>query len=281
MAEFDQTLFDAWLQANSPAGARPVSGLSPEIAFLSSAMGDVPVVVSSALTGAQSQQALAADNAYVAAPPDKAVEALKQSPATGCTMIMTLAREASGFNPTIPAQAGSLEKFMAYVDQILRCPIFSAVYRDRVQPVYSGDWNSVINSILSFYVGIPARDLDTIRQSLVSAAAAASSNPSTNQKLNVFAQSTVNVDSPTAIDVYLYQTFVQMKTTVTPGGKNEPDRVSNQAYTDLYRVRLLFKSAEWPAQAEKVHQQTQDSLSDWLVDNSAPQGDLPSNWQPR
>lgn len=279
MSDFDQTAFDRWLVANSPGHGGARLPLSPQVASLAAALATTPVVIDSALTGAYAQQALEADNAYVHAPPSEAVAKLQESPATGCSMLLTLAREQSGYDPASPAQLGSVQAFYDYVNQILLCPLFTTILNDHIEPRFSGGWSQVIDQIVGFYEGIPAREVDALRQSLTTIAAAASSNPSTNQTMNMFSQATLNVDEQ--IDVYVYHTFVQMVTNVHKGGKNEPDTVSNQAALSLYRVRLRFDSANWPPQAEKVHEQTEQSLSDWLANNSTPPGSLPPDWHPR
>lgn len=280
MAEFDPDAFDRWLEANSPSGkTRTTQEIKPKVAFTANALVATPVVSHSALTGWNAQQVLQLDRAYSNAQPSEAVQKLEQSPATGCTMILTLAREQSGYDPTVPAQTGSVEKFLSYVNQVLLCPLFRTILNDHIQPGFSGDWNSVIEQIASYYVGIPDDDIYTLKQSLSAIAAAASSSPSTNQTMNMFSQATLNANSD--IDVYMYHTFIQMKTTVHQGGKHEPDKVSNQASLSLYRVQLGFNSQEWPGQAEKVHEQTQQSLADWLANNSTPVGSLPTNWSPR
>ncbi len=276
MTDFDQDAFDLWLEANTPGGRVE---LDPSMMFLATALAVTPVLSSSALTGSNAQQALQLDSAYSSAEPSEAVEKLQQSPATGCTMLLTLAREKSGYDPTLPAQTGSVQKFLSYVNQVLLCPLFGTILNDHIAPEFSGNWNNVINQIASYYVGIPEGDIDTLKQSLNSIAAAASSNPSTDETLNMFSQATLNVDRNN-IDVYMYHTYVQMKTTIHSGGKHEPDKVSNQAFLSLYRVHLSFNSAEWPRQAANVHQQTEQSLSDWLANNSTPTGSLPANWHP-
>ncbi|PWC40157.1 hypothetical protein [Azospirillum sp. TSO22-1] len=285
MTTFDQSAFHAWLRANSPSNGplsltdEPVL-LAQQALTLLAAYPDRPVVANGILSGCGAQSALRLDADYVhARPGNDAVAALQRSPVTGCSMLLTLAREKSGYDPSVPAQAGSLAMFFNYVNQILKCPLFSQVLNDHIAPTFSGDWNNTINQIIGYYVGIPDYDLSALRQSLVNVAAAASSNPSTNQTLNVFSQSTINVNADTR--VYLYSTNVQMVTTVTSGGKHEPDRVSNQANLSLYRVQMRFDAAQWPAQAAAVYGETQQSLADWLAFGSTPSGSLPSDWHPR
>ena len=94
----------------------------------------------------------------------------------------------------------------------------------------------------------------------------------------MFSQATLNAASE--VDVYMYHTYVQMKTTVHHGGKHEPDTVSNQTSLSLYRVQLRFDSSQWPSQAAQVHQMTDQSLREWLS-NSSPQGSLVTGWAPK
>jgi hypothetical protein len=282
---FNQSAFDAWLEANARS-SEPLSlekgtvSLVHEVRSLLATSIDRPVVSNGILSGSGAQDALHRDAVYVnATPGNNSVAALRQSPVTGCSMLMTLARKKSGYDPSVPAQAGSLTMFFNYVNQILLCPLFSVVLNDHIAPAFSGDWNNAINQIMSYYVGIPESDLYVLRQSLVNVAAAASSNPSTNQTLNLFSQSTINVGAEVA--VYLYCSNVQMVTNVSHGGKNQPDRVSNQANFSLYRIKLVFSSAQWPAQAPAVYAETQQSLADWLSFGSTRTGSLAADWHPQ
>jgi hypothetical protein len=282
MNDFDQKSFDLWLQANSPGGAALGIWTPPKAivaSFIAGASSGNPVVSNGNLVGSQAQEALRLDAAYAKAPPPEAVPRLQESPATGCTMLLTLARQKSGYNPAIPAQAGSTQKFLDYLQQVLVCPLFMAILNEHLNPQFSGDWNNVINQILGYYPKMPPADLQVLRDGLYRIAAAASSNPSTDQTLDMFSQTTLSVDAD--IDVYMYQTHVKMTTSVSHGGKHEPDRVSNQTQMDLYRVQLRFRASQWPAQAATVHEQTQDSLADWLATNSTPAGPLATGWRPR
>ncbi|WP_323769814.1 hypothetical protein [Antarctobacter sp.] len=278
MTDFQQDDFDTWLAANRPGSEK--TEMDPLLRFMGALADGTPVVLNSTLTGANAQQAMEKDAAYSSAPPGPpAVEALKQSPATGASMIMTLAQEQSGYNPSDPAQLGSASMFMTYINQVLQCPLYSAVINDIVNLQLSGSWDHGIDQILGYYVGIPQRDLDAIRESLVTVAAAASSNPSTNQVTNLFAQATLSAGD--TIDAYMYQSNVVMRSTRHSGGKNQPDYTTNQANMSLHRVQLRFDQANWPSQAENVYNATHQSLSDWLAGGSTPTGDLPDNWAPR
>jgi len=274
---FDTVAFSAWLKTNS----KHSPPLRPELIHASHLAVDPnrPVITNGILAGTQAAQALQADRAYVAAPPAAKIEALKVAPATGCAMLLTLAREKSGYNPLEPAGPDSEGKFMRYIYQIIVCPLFRKDIDDRITDVFGGDWNEVIERIISLYVGLAEQDRAILRTSLRSVAAAASSSPSTTEEICTFFQSTI--DSSNTISTFLYYMNVKMVTYVDHGGKNEPDRVRNQADLVLHRVKMAFDAGQWAGQAQNVYRETQSSLSDWLANNSTPTGALPRDWHPR
>lgn len=284
--QFDPQAFRRWLAYNAAPGlhrAEPGTAQTRLLQAVSLAVGEsalatLPVVAGGVLSGSGAASALQLDDAYTAASGPARSTALQQSPATGCAMLMTLARNKCGYDPSTPAVLGSAPAFLGYVNQILVCPLFSAALNDEVTPTFSGPWPQVIQQIAGYYVGLGASDLALVQQSLWNIAGAAASSPSTNQTVNVFSQSTLDVSGQ--ISVFMYHTLVNMVTTVTPGGKHEPDTVANQAQLTLYRVKLQFDSQNWAAQADAVQQQTDASLRSWLGQCSTPQGGLPVNWLP-
>ena len=274
---FEKAAFARWLHAVSRQGPPLGAPLRRR-----DALGDEtsrPVVANGILAGSQAGQALQQDRAYIDAAPDRKVATLQLAPVTGCSMLLTLAREKSGYDCRTPGQPDGEAKFNNYIAQVLLCPLFRTEYDDRISNVLGGDWNGVIDSIVALYVGIPDADRTLLRDSLRAVAAAASSSPSTVERVCTFFQSTI--DSSERIASFFYYMDVRMVTYVEHGGKNEPDRVHNQANLTLHRVKLLFDAAHWAAQAEAVYRETQSSLSDWLDENSTPVGPLPMNWHPR
>lgn len=274
---FDTVAFDAWLKTN----AKRSPPLRPDLTHVPHLALDPnrPVITNGILAGTQAERALQADRAYMAAPAAEKVEALKVAPATGCSMLLTLAREKAGYNPLEPAGPDSELKFMRYIYQIIVCPLFRKDIDDRITNVFDGDWNTVIEKIVSLYDGLPEQDKALLRKSLLSVAAAASSNPSTTEEICTFFQSTI--DASTVIGTFLYYMNVKMVTYVDHGGKNEPDRVRNQADLVLHRVKMSFDAGQWAGQAQNVYRETQSSLSDWLANNSSPNGTMPRDWHPR
>jgi hypothetical protein len=237
-----------------------------------------PTIINGALVGPDAQSALALDQDYINATGANRLTKLQNSPATGCVKLITLARLASGYNAATPAAAGSSQMFLSFVNQILICPLFTQIINDTLTPSFSGSWSTVIDQIASYYVGLAPNDLAAIRDSLAVVGHAASSNPATNQTYNVFAQATLSAASE--IDVFMYFTYVQMRTTVHHGGKHEPDTVSNQANMTLYRAKLRFNSAAWPEQAAQVEQKSNESLHGWLNSVSTPKGNVAPGWHP-
>ena len=273
---FDQAAFAQWLTANSKAGP-PLPKTLQRLA-LSDVDPSRPVVANGILSGPLAAQALERDRDYVQAPAPDKLAALRIAPVTGCSMLLTMAREKSGYDCQTPGQPDGELKFMQYIEQIVFCPLFHKDYDDVIANRFEGDWNNVINTIADFYVGISDSDRETLRQSMRAVAAAASSSPSTVEQICTFFQSTI--DSSDRIASFFYYMNVRMVTYVDHGGKNEPDRVRNQAELRLHRVKMWFDAPQWPSQAEAVYRETQSSLADWLDSNSTPVGALPSNWHP-
>jgi hypothetical protein len=262
--------FTEWVERNSgPPQERPMADF-----------GGQPVVSSSKLLGPSAGEALAQDRMVQEVRADNndqlLHEALASSPATGCAMVMSLAIEASGYNPSDPTAAGNFGGFMSYVTQLLECPVFSVQLRDEINPVMSSDWGSVINQIASLYVGIAPDDMNQIEVSLSSLAQAASSTPGANETETLFVQNALNAGD--SIVVYMYWSYVQMVTNVESGGKNSPDTVTNNASLTLYRNILTFDTAAWPGYAAIIMPKTSASLQSWLNDNTTPQGSVPVNW---
>ena len=103
MANFKQNL-NQWLSSleNIASGGIEKNLVIKNLISLSSV--GTPVCVNTKLVGTQKNQALEKDQAYVGYyNQDNHSAAEKQlidSPATGCAMIMTLAQNAAGFNPS-------------------------------------------------------------------------------------------------------------------------------------------------------------------------------------
>lgn len=270
---FDQAAFDGWLSAVSPH-APPLADL-----LIEASDPPQPVVANGILAGTQGSAAIERDKAYVNAEPADRIEALRHAPVTGSAMLLTLAREKSGFDCRTPGQPGGEQKFMQYMDQILVCPLFHKDIDDKIANGLGGNWNDVIDTIVGLYVGLPDVDRQLLRSSLVAVAQAASSNPSTVERMCTFFQSTI--DASDQIATFFYYLDVQMVTYVSHGGKNEPDHVQNQADMVLHRIKMSFDSAQWPDQAAAVYAETQSSLDDWIADNSTPIGAIASDWHPR
>lgn len=273
---------DQWVKNIHQPEVNPVAYQALLPAFVAQAeTAAPPVVINSKLVGSRAQSALESDAAYVNArrsgDNQAAGQQLAQSPATGCAMIISLAQSASGYNPSAPSQAGDTQGFLAYLQQLLACPLFSTEINDQVKLNWSADWGTIVDNILGYYKGIADKDLATIRNSLWTIANAAASSSNTNQSENLFVQSTINTDE--SIKVYIYKSFVLMRRDVHKGsGKNAPTYVENQAHFELYRTVLVFDAAKWPQYATMIMAETDASLSSWLADNSSPKGTVQVNW---
>lgn len=247
---------------------------------LNSAPG-LPVVVSARLIGSGAGTALQKDQAYLEARNAGQMKAarsrLVESPATGCAMIMTLARNASGFNPRNLNQSDNQARFQDYLQQLFNCPVLHTAVNDRKEMNWSADWGTIVDKILEHYQGIAAQDRENIKNSLWSLAHAAASSPNTNEQLNLFVQNSIEIEG--SIKIYLYKSFVLMRQDKHKGsGKNAPTRIKNEAYFQLYRVIMDFDQAGWPAYAPTIMERTNTSLTDWLGENTTPQGNAAVHW---
>lgn len=284
MNTHDLEEFEQWVERNAtPSQERAATELSSRaLTALALSATSQPVVANSKLTGPDAQQVLQADQAYILArnanDPVLAEQKLAASPATGCAMCLSLAQIAAGYNPADPSAAGNLAGFLAYVQEIMRCPIFVTTLNDTVDIAWQSDWNSIVNAIASYYVGISDDEKATIGNSLWTLARAAASNPNTNQTDNLFVQSTLNSDSGN-LGVYIYKSSVLVREERHRGsGKNAPTRTADTASLTLYRTVLSFQTAGWPAYSKIIMPKTNASLSSWLTDNSTPQGTVPVDW---
>lgn len=239
-----------------------------------------PVVSNAKLTGPDAASAIAADEQFISLRDSgnipAAQKALAVSPATGCAMCMSLAAEGSGFNPASPAQAGNLNGFLNYVKQLEQCPILNNELNDSPSVSWGTDWDTTINNILSYYVGIDQSSLNEIRNSLRDCARAAASNPNTTQTTDLFVQNAMNIDGN--IKVYLYKSFIEMVYVSKDGGKNEPDIRKDETSFKIYRVIFDFDQSQWPEYSKILMPKTNSSLNSWLNDNSPDQNSKPINW---
>ena len=239
-----------------------------------------PVVSNAKLTGSGASSAMCADEHFVSLRDSgqtlAAQEALAVSPATGCAMCMSLAAEGSGFNPASPAQAGNMTGFLNYVNQLYQCPVLHNELNDSPSVSWGSDWETTINNILSYYVGIDPSSLNEIRNSLRDCARAAASNPNTTQRTDLFVQNTMNVGGD--LKVYLYKSFIEMVYVSKDGGKNEPNIRRDETHFKIYRVIFDFDQSKWPEYSKIIMPKTNSSLNSWLNDNSPAQNAKPINW---
>ncbi len=239
-----------------------------------------PVVCSGTLVGSKAQQVLAADQRVIDARQrgDSAatLQALQASPATVLTMVLSLARKKSGYDPTKPASSGNIINYLFYLYEIWQYQIFKTPELDGVHLRLTGEWSSAVDQIAAQYQGLSATDVQHVRDDLWNLAKAASSRPDTNETENLFSQGTIHADSD--ISLFLCQSYIQMSTEVRHGGKHSPDVVINHADFILFRIILKPDAEELRARTPAIMNESDDSLRAWLKENSTPHGDVPVNW---
>lgn len=269
-----------WVKEHSPKNAigrppvmlaaSPTAGVSP------------PAVTSGAVAvGAQLTQSLALDSAVGSALPAagtvltpdqyaKLLATFTNSPATGCTTVMDMARIAASYNPLAPndtadEKATNRAAYNDYVARVMRAPFFTLNNSDSsTYHRQESNWDTAVDAIVALYDGVEAEDKDKIKTSLANLAKAAGSNSNTSNTDNLFVQSTLNLDAE--IIVYIYSSVISMMESKSKGSD------SKQTDIVIQRTQLTFYKNLWPSYAQMVMNHHVKLVADWLNDNSAPVG---------
>ena len=155
---------NAWCAMNNPAEVAHLQKDRPAFLSLSGMSGIAkPVVSGAAVTGSSKDEALANDKAVKDLLPsgdqpitiDRYNDLLKtfqNSPGTGCTTVMDMARIAAGFNPLSPDLEGNQQAFDDYVKRIMAAPFFFLNDSSRTD-YHRGEqnWNTAVDSIVDLY----------------------------------------------------------------------------------------------------------------------------------
>jgi len=262
---------DLWLAANNPRlkALLPLDRGDQYRAFAALASSGVAAVPSAAtVSGKLGQVASAEANKAMAAAGSDVKEltaVLIKNPIAGCTSVMDIALRRSGYNPLDPVQAGNYSSYLAYVTEIVKAPFFHLNYADqKTLHQSSSDWDKLINSAVELFDGIIAEDKDRIVKGLQQLAHSATATSDTEQKLNVFSQQAISVNT-NVISVGIYYSSVSM---IEHNGKHttkQSDFVVNRAF-------LNFRLDEWPSWAGKVAATQTASVDDWLSGNNSVKG---------
>jgi hypothetical protein len=223
-----------------------------------SAVAAVPSAA--AISGPNGAQAASQANAALEAAGsdlDKLTKTLIANPILGATSVMDLALTHSGYNPLDPAQAGNFNAYIAYVTDLVRAPFFHLNYADQKSlHQQSSDWDKLIGDIVSLFEGIQSEDQTRIVAGLKQLAHSATSSSDTEEKLNVFSQQAISINT-SQITVGIYYSSVSM---IEHDGKH----TTRQADYLVNRAFLTFYTETWPQFAPLVAKTKVSSANDWL-----------------
>jgi hypothetical protein len=208
--------------------------------------------------------AAAADAALKAAGSDrdKLIQTLIANPILGATSVMDLALGHSGYNPLDPAQAGNYAAYIAYVTDIVKAPFFHLNYSDTKNLHQKSDnWDTLIGNIVELFEGIQGQDQSRIVTGLKQLAHTATSTIDKEEKLNVFSQQAISVNT-SQITVGIYYSSVSM---IEHDGKH----TTRQADYIVNRAFLTFYTETWPQFAPMVADAKIASANDWLKSMSS------------
>ncbi|MBE6050194.1 MAG: hypothetical protein E7214_05890 [Clostridium sp.] len=195
------------------------------------------------------------------------LEVFKKNPTSGCTSLIDMARNSSGFDPTQPFKDDNINKFKVYLKKVATCPLMTVCYADTQHyDRKTSDWKKAINAIVDLYEGIASTEKSKIEKSLVNLADCALSNTKTTQSMSLFTQSTVDTNRD-GLCLYVYYSYVEIKADEKKG------HTVTQTKFDISRIKLKFYTEYWPTYAEKVMNIHVKSLDSWLDSNNTPDGD--------
>ncbi|MEC4816464.1 MAG: hypothetical protein SAK29_24830, partial [Scytonema sp. PMC 1069.18] len=261
-----------WCALHNPIEIQPASGNKEKNISMAAIIGVEQPVVANAQIAGDWRLVLAKDDALrkvlsaggIQATPEQyevLLKAFKDSPATGCTTVMDMARISTGFNPAAPLQEGNYSAFIDYVNTLTSSPFFE-VYPSSNEEYrrVNEDWNRVVDDIVNYYQGITDADRGRVRMSLYQLIQAAVSRRDSWQSQTLFVQNTVQATNNNLI-VFIYQSNVAI---IEHGRK----RTSTETFFKITKIILKFYVEHWVNYAELVIKTHIKLVRDWLDENS-------------
>ena len=232
---------------------------------------NIPVTVSvsgAIVIGSGKEEALKKDSLVKSPPGDlsdhdyqELLKAFVDAPATGCTTVLDMARQSSGYDPLEALSNDNAKKFKDYTNRVLDAPFFHIRGSDSSKYINkTKNWNDVIDFVTGLYEGVSSEDKARITKNIKSLAEVAASAVDTEQQQSLFVQSTLQVDQ--VLQVYIYSSHITMEEHSHKGAH------STQTVVTIKRVILDFYVDLWPSYAERVMNKHVKKLNVWLDDNT-------------
>lgn len=267
----------AWLSENDPAAFRyavqnqartsaPLLAASPE--HSTNIAASTAVVLGKCDykdTDSAIKKAIDANN------PNEARRIFRESPLQGCTTVLDMARISSGYDPNIDMNGANQDNYRRYLSKVLNCPLFHLKLNTRDEyNRHESSWRDAINEIADMFTGVVEEDKDKIKQSITNLTNAVTSHRNTKQGTSIFSVSALNTAGDNT-EAYIYYSDISMCEDKSKGSD------CKQTSLNIYKTYLAFRRDLWPIYADQIFDKHYKAVSDWINDNSTPQGEVKSN----
>jgi hypothetical protein len=268
----------SWIENNDPELTRALAGLEAGVGSEAK-----PVIQGTVLLGSE-RDAVLRDSYELRSSLQTSsgfgFERFQRNPMDGCTSVMNLAREGSGFNPAKVAEPGqaallNYRNRLAYDDYIHRlrsAPFYTTALDDEKSVSrQNGNWDGLIADLVGLFEGISPQDLAGLRTGLIKLATVSASHHGVAQSQDVFAQSVLGAYREQNYTVHLYRSLVTMVSNSNKGA------TSTQTDFVIRRTKLIFRTADWPGLAHQVWAKKVTTVVDWLEANDTSSGNVRPN----
>ncbi|MBE6050193.1 MAG: hypothetical protein E7214_05885 [Clostridium sp.] len=195
------------------------------------------------------------------------LEIFKENPTSGFTSIIDFIFKGYNIDPTKGLSGYKINTLLNAINKLSSCPLITLSHSDTIHyDRKSKDWNTSINDIVNYYVGVSTEDKARIRSSLISITSAAISHKKTEQSDNLFLQGSLIVEKD-YIYLWIFNSNVRVVANKKKGG------TVVQTVFDITRNQFKFSVENWNKNyAEIMMKEHIKSMDDWLNDNCTPEG---------
>jgi hypothetical protein len=268
-----------WCKLHNPRQLLPLRGTSLSPAYMvkkASNMATAEAVEDtchkSTLVGTQQDEALEKDVAIQDIMDDSGgeltsgdktavVELFQQSPLTGCTTLMDMARESAGYFPNSKdPDKNNQSRYEKMIANMQSCPMFHYLEGETEElHCKESNWNNLIESIAKLFGDLPQKDIGKITESLLDLAETACSNVGQEQKTSLFVQDAFQVECQET-RVIICKSDVTMR--------YDQGKGYTIAQTDyiIQRDEFQFYDQLWSSYAGMVADYHIKTFTQWLTD---------------
>jgi hypothetical protein len=133
------------------------------------------------------------------------------------------------------------------------------------QSYKSKDYNVLIDRVVNLYEGLESVDLDEIKDSIANMGKSLLSHQTTEDSMNLFAQSTIGMSDPGNPKFMIYYTTLRMKNV-----KNGKSEVLEQEY-EVNRTSYFVLPDLIKAHAASLAKLQKTTIDDWAINSTSPE----------